>query len=809
MALSLSGISAQTKLTGTITSAGGEGLPGATVYFPDLRTGAVTKDDGSFEITNLPLTKSLLQVKLIGFKTLILLVDLSKTSTLNLKLEESVIEANEVVVTGVSKATEIKRNPVPMSFIDSKHIAHNSAASAIDVVAKVPGVNVLSSGPNVSKPVIRGLGYNRIITMFDGVRQEGQQWGDEHGVELDQYLVDRAEVVKGPASLIYGSDALAGVINLLPAYPLPQEAIRGTIASDYQTNNGLRAASAALEGNNGGFTWGWRGTYKDAIDFKNRADGRVFNTGFREKDLYLNFGVNRSWGYSNISCAIYDNLQEIPDGSRDSVTRKFTKQVTESDSVRPVVPDSELNSHKINTVHQQVRHYRFISSSNFIMGQGKLGLKLAYQQNRRREYAHPQNPDLAGLSLDISTATYDVKYYFPEKKGWQTTAGMNGMRQWNQFGGGTDFIIPEFRLTDVGPFLYAAKNAGRWDLAAGLRYDTRLFDNDELFLVRDTATGFDKVSPPVAGATKRFSGYRHSFSGLSGSFGLTYNISEKLLVKGNVSRGYRSPNITEIAAGGVHPGTGFMQLGDADLKPEFSLQEDMAVFFEEEHVSASAEVFYNLIDNYIFNQKLSGPNGDDSLYTESGNEYPVFKFRQTKAQLYGGELEVDIHPHPLDWLHIENSVSLVYAQNLGGNGVAITAANRYLPFIPPLHTNSELRAEFRKRKGVFSNIFIKAGFQYYAKQNRVFLAYGTETKTPGYGLADAGVGAHVLAKTGRTIFILAVFVNNLTNEIYQSNMSRLKYMDSYPRNNTGRSGIYSMGRNISFRVTVPLDFRQI
>jgi len=135
----------------------------------------------------------------------------------------------------------------------------------------------------------------------------------------------------------------------------------------------------------------------------------------------------------------------------------------------------------------------------------------------------------------------------------------------------------------------------------------------------------------------------------------------------------------------------------------------------------------------------------------------------------------------------------------------ITADNKYLPFIPPLHTNSELRAEFRKKIAFFSDIFVKIGLQYYAAQNRVLSADDTETRTPSYALLDGGLGTNIKSRKGKTLFILSVLGTNLADVAYQSNMSRLKYFDNYPVNQTGRSGIYSMGRNISFKLTIPID----
>ncbi len=798
----------QVELSGFVKGKkNGEALPGAVIYFPDFKSGAVSRQDGSYELSHLPKLKTLVQVKLLGYKTLVQTVDLASTEKLDFFMEESVIEADEIVVTGVSKATELKKSPAPMTLIDSRHIDQNVSSNIVEALNKTPGINAVSTGPNVAKPVIRGLSYNRVLSLFDGIRQEGQQWGDEHGIEMDQFLIERVEVVKGPASLIYGSDALAGVLNFLPANPVSDGQVVGSVESNYQSNNGLRAVSAALNGNRQGLLFGFRGTFKEATNFRNKYDGRVYNTGFQERDLYAYIGLNRKWGYSHLNFSLFDNLQEIPEGSRDSASRKFTRQISEEDTVRPVVTDSQLRSYKIDPVHQRVQHYRISSTNSFVFKQSKLALRLGYQASTRREYGHPQAPETPALYLQLATGTYDVKYYLPEKKGWESVIGVNGMLQQNRVDKGTEFVIPGYTLFDLGPFLFVKKTIKKLELAFGARYDRRSFKNQELYTVTDPATGFEKAVPDTVGATQVFQSYQHRFSGFSGSFGITYTLSKRLFVKANMARGYRAPNISEISAKGVHPGTGYMQLGDADLKPEFSLQEDIGLFFEAEHLSFSAELFNNVIDNYIFNQKLAALSGGDSSFTEGGNSYPVFQFRQTRAWLYGGELSIDIHPHPLDWLHFENSLSLVNAENLGGSGAVITEDNKYLPFIPPLHTNSELRAELRKKMGSIHNAFIKIGMQYYAPQNRAFLQDNTETKTPGYTLLDLGMGGIVKSKRNRELFTFGLFVSNLTDVAYQSNMSRLKYFDNYPNNGTGRSGIYSMGRNISVKLKIPVGIK--
>ena len=806
--LSVIGSAEKTELTGTITEkATGDPIPGAQVWFPDLRRGTTSKADGTYVMDDLPTTKLLIKVSMIGFGTITEMIDLAAVNKRDFALSGSVTEMNEVVVTGGSKATELRRDPTPTVLLDPRYIALHASTNAIETLNRVPGVSTLTTGPNVSKPYIRGLGYNRVLTLLDGTRQEGQQWGDEHGVEVDQFLVDRVEVVKGPASLMYGSDALAGVVNMIPAPPVAAGTISGNVLADLGSNNGALAGSANIDGNHKGFIWGARLSHKQATNYKNKYDGRVAGTKYNETDAGGYIGIDRSWGYAHANFSLYDALQEIPDGSRDSTSRKFTERISEVDTVRPIIPEGVLGSYTIGTLHQRVQHYRARAVSNIILGNTRLAADVAFQRSIRREYSHPEYADIAGLYLVLNTLSYDLKAHLPERHGWEPTLGINGMVQHNDADRGSEFVIPTYASTDIGPFAHMRKRFGRLDLSAGARYDVRLFKSDAMLTKPDPSTGFDAVTTANANdttITEQFASYKHTFSGGSGSLGAAFNLNERLTLKANVARGYRAPNAAEISAKGVHPGTGFEQLGDADLRPEFNVQEDVGLFYGGTHVTASVELFHNSISNYIYNEKLLNTVGDDSLFAQGGSSYPVFKFRQTGARLFGGELSIDIHPHPWDWLHFENAVSLVLAENISGGGAIITDGTRYLPLIPPLHTNSELRADLKKPVGRFASIFIKLGLQVYAAQDRFFAAYGTETFTPGYTLLDAGLGADVRDAKGAKLFSFTVLGSNLMDLAYQSNMNRLKYFDSYPVNGTGRSGIYNMGSNISVRINVPI-----
>lgn len=794
------------SLSGKITDTSGMPLGGASVYIADIRKGSIADNNGNYTITNIPSGTYLVEIKFIGYKTIVQNIYFNQNRTQNFSLSISATEESEIVITGSSKATSIKRNPIPIVSINKQFLQQNLSTNIIDAIAKVPGISEVTTGPNVSKPFIRGLGFNRILTLYDGVRQEGQQWGDEHGIEVDDNTVDKVEVVKGPASLIYGSDAEAGVVNMIPANPPGQGKIIGNILTEYQTNNRMIENSATIAGHNNDVTWGGTVTHKMATNYKNKYDGRVYNTGFAETDASANLGVNKSWGYSRLGLSLFDDLQEIPDGSRDSASRKFTKQITDADTFRPIVSDAELNTYKISDLHQHVQHYRAYSTNSFLLGSGRLAVNLAFQKSVRREYSHPEVA-VPGLYLKLNTYSYDAKYYFHETNGWSVTTGFNGMYQDNNVTGGTEFIIPSYRQWDLGPFVFAKKTLGKLEIAGGLRYDVRNFSNDDLYTITDPSTGFGHVvgKKDIAGADHPFSAYKHSFSGASGSLGLSYRINDQLSLKANIGRGYRAPNISEISSNGVHPGTNMYQVGNPDFKPEFNVQEDIGINYNSTHVTIDAALFNNDIQNYIYNEKLLNADGQDSVVVP-GNQ--TFKFVAARAKLYGGELSVDIHPHPWDWLHFENSLSVVYGTNLGVPGEGkISDSAKYLPFIPPVHTLSELRANIKKIGKSFANAFVKAQLEVFAAQNRAYLENGTETPTQGYQLFNAGFGTDIINKNGKPVLNISFLGNNLFNVAYQSGLNRLKYFEPYPGNFTGHDGIYNMGRNFSIRVNVPLNFK--
>ena len=794
---------AQNTLSGKITdNETKQAMPYVSISIPDLHAFTSTDSLGNYHFEKIPKATYQVQISAVGYKTFSKIISVSGASKINFELDQSSTELAEVVVTGSSKATEIKRTPVSIASVNKQYLTTNLSTNIIDAIAKIPGVSAITTGPNVSKPVIRGLGFNRILTLFDGMRQEGQQWGDEHGIEMDNYAFDRIEIIKGPASLMYGSDALAGVINLIPNQPGFENKITGNVTTEYQTNNGMFGGSAFLTGNKNGLEWGARISQRMAKDFQNPIDGKVYNTAFRETDANGFFGVHKNWGGSHLKLSLFDNMQEIPDGSRDSLSRKFTKQITEADNFRPIVSNDELNSYSISVLHQRVQHYRAYLKNSFFFEKSRLDANIGFQRSVRREFSHPEVPyqDVAGLYLQLNTLTYDIKYFIPEFNNWETVIGVNGMYQVNDATKGTDFLIPSYNQFDFGGFATIKKDFGKLNLAGGFRYDLRNFNNHELYTKPNPVTGFDQpvTGSDIVGADKPFSNYKTTFNGLTGSLGFSYLMDESWALKLNLSRGYRAPNISEISSNGVHPGTNLYQIGNSQFKPEFSNQADLGASFTSRSVNAGASLFINKIDNYIYNQRLLTANGKDSLSFSGSVAYPTYKFQQGSVLLYGFEANIDFHI--VKQLHFDNSASLVYGDNNSYTGIQKTAATKYVPFMPPFRFLSELKYEWSKESEIFEKPFIKMQVQYTATQNRVFTYDNTETPTQGYTLVNLGAGTGFKNKSGKSIVDVYLLANNIFDTAYQNHLSRLKYFEQYSASPNGHLGIYNMGRNISIKL---------
>jgi iron complex outermembrane recepter protein len=310
----------RTQLSGQVLDAkSGAPLPGASIQLAESKVGTIADSTGNYRLDNVPIGHTLIEVSYAGYKSVVDHIDIAAgTNTRDFLLVSTIVENEAVTVTAVGSATSIRKTPIAISRVNKTQLLATPSTNIIDAISRQPGVSQLTTGPAISKPIIRGLGYNRLVVINDGIRQEGQQWGDEHGIEIDENSVSRIEIVKGPASLIYGSDALAGVINILTTNPVPLNTVRANVLSGYSTNNQQRSLFGSIGGNHTGFNWSAWGDYKAAADYKNKYDDRVWNSKFNEKNFGGYVGYNGAWGFTHLIVSNFNQKLGVIEGERDA-----------------------------------------------------------------------------------------------------------------------------------------------------------------------------------------------------------------------------------------------------------------------------------------------------------------------------------------------------------------------------------------------------------------------------------------------------------------------------------------------------------
>ena len=717
----------------------GEPIVGANIYLPLLKQGAVSGEDGRYQIDQLPAVRTTIQVSYVGHQTIVETIDLRATSVRDFVMEENNAMLTDVVVTGLTGQARADRSPSPVAVVSPQELHAVASTNIIDAVAHQPGVSQVTTGAAISKPVIRGLGYNRIVTVVDGIRQEGQQWGDEHGIEVDGGAVHAVEILKGPASLMYGSDAMAGVLVLREAPVAPQGRTTLNVGTEYQSNSHLTDYTLNFAGNRRGWVWDWRWSGKRAGEYRNKADGRVTGSQFRERALTAMTGVNRGWGYSHLKLSYYNLRPGLIEGERDVATGRL-------------LPSEAF---------QKVSHYRAVLDNSFVVSDGSLRAVVGYQQNRRREY---EAPGELGLDFRLHTVNYDAHYQSAAEDEWKWAAGLSGMWQRSE-NLGTEYLIPAYRLFDVGAFASTTRQWETATLSGGVRYDVRRLHSFALY-------DGDYKSPQTA----RFTDFSRTFSGLTGSLGAVFNVTSSMNIRINASHGFRAPNLSELGSNGEHEGTFRYEIGNQQLAPERSWQFDLGADYSSDVVSCQIALFANHISNYIFLERLDGNN---------------YQYQQGTARLCGVEALIDIHP--VEQLHFENTFSYVNARQLHQ-----PESSRWLPLTPAPRWTSNLRYDIVRDGRTVNNLFVALGLECYLRQNHVHTAGDTETATPSYTLLSLTSGTEIRYK-GRHRATLYLTCTNLGNRAYQSHLSRLKYAED--------GAICNAGRSLNVKLLIPIQLQ--
>ena len=717
LSLAMQTLWSQNTVQGKVTDANtNEALVFVNVYFPELEKGTVTNENGDFKLNNIPNGNYKVVVSFIGYETFSQTIGFPVSESLNIPLTPSAIEMEEIIISTPFHKLQ-SENVMKVERKDVKVMRSQGSVNLIDGISSIAGVNNVSTGISIGKPVIRGLSSNRVLVYTQGVRLENQQYGDEHGLGINEAGIESVEVIKGPASLLYGSDALGGVIYLNPERFADENTSEGNLRATYFSNTQGYNSSAGFKSSGSAFKYLFRGSLSEHSDYET-PEYRVTNTRFREQDFKAGLGYQKN----NFKTEFRYNLNRAKLGLPEDIGIQNTDRT-------PLEPFQDITNHI------------FSSKSTLFFNNSSLDFTLGYTYNDRKEFEdhhhHEEEHDeedeeheeedehsedeMPALHMKLKTFNYNVKYNLPKLGRFETIVGVQGMNQVNT-NYGEEILIPDAITNDFGVLATSHIHFETVDIQLGARFDNRQID------INNTIN--------------------RNFNSFNGAFGIKTNLFEKVTARLNLASGFRAPNLSELASDGTHEGTNRYEIGNIDLNNEQNFQIDFALEFKNEHVEVFANAFYNIINDYIF---LS-PNG------EFIEDDPVFLYLQDDARLYGGEFGFHFHPHPLDWLHVETSFETVTGQ---------LDDDTYLPLIPANSLNNTIRVEFEKN-------WLKNGYAF-VTYNSTFNQNNVspfETTTDGFNLLSAGFGGTV--KFLNNDLEISIAANNITNESYINHLSRLK-----------------------------------
>ncbi len=587
-----------------------EPLSYVEVFLVDLNTGTLTDENGFFRIEHFNREKIHLEISYVGYEMIDEVVNTTETPEKTFYMEPAHIQLKEVTVS-VPTGRLQGESVVSVARKKIEELKTTAPITLAEAISNIPGVEQNTTGAGIGKPVIRGLTGNRIVTYAQGMRIENQQWGDEHGLGVGEVGIGSVEVIKGPASLLYGSDALGGVLYFVDEPYCNHNTSEISIQSKFLSNTFGTINDISYKTHREKLKFNLFGSYSSQADYSVPELNRVDNTRFDEKNIKGSLGLHNDNWVSNIRYSFLQNDFGITEEATylTSAERKFK------------LPFQTINNHNLSV------------ENNFFGENSTWHTTLGYSGNYRREFEDDKvNP---ALGLHLNTYTYNVKWSSPTYRDFlDLIIGSQGMFQQNK-NDGEEVLIPDAQTTDVGAYALANINRNNLQFQAGIRFDNRNINTQ---------------------TTDNIPAFRHAYQGLTFSGGLVYKWN-KIKLRANLSNGFRAPNTSELLSDGVHEGTNRYEKGNSELSNENATQIDFSIDYKSEHFELSVNPFYNHIRNYIFLDPTD----------EVIDNNPVFQYLQTDAALYGGEAGFHYHPHQLHWLHIESDLSLVMAEDKAGN----------------------------------------------------------------------------------------------------------------------------------------------
>lgn len=732
--LCINGIYAQ-SFTGVITSnSTNQPIQGVTILVLDVNAQLISDSLGRFNfVNNLP-SRINVQFSAVGYETEVLFLEANSTIQ-QIKLNEKHVSLDEVTVSG-SKGMLQKFNAIHIETRKINELNAIPSTNLGEALATIPGVYNSSTGNGISKPVIRGMQGIRVVSLLNGLRIENQQWGGDHGMGITELGIGSVEVIKGPSSLLYGADALGGVIYYEDEPFARQNEMQLGVKSQFESNTLGTNNQLCYKVSKRNIRLNLAGSYSNHADFKLPNGAFLINSRFNENGFKAAFGTNyKNWGLS-VRYNYSSSVVGIPGETEDSIPTPESYQTTEQE--RKLLLPSQLF------------HNHFLSIQNsWYLAKQTISLMLGETVNRLQEFE--DSKDTAALNMLLSNTLYHLKSVTKFNGQFNFVYGFQGMIQDNSNDPtAEEKLIPSSVTFDNGIYGLMYFKYSKWNTQAGIRGDVRTIKSRENF------NGFE--------------GVKKQFPSLNFSIG-TVRSGKESTARMNVSTGFRAPHLSELMANGAHDGALRYEIGDINLKAEKASQLDLTYEIHKDHLEFIVNPFGNYIRDYILLTPI-----DSTI-----DNLPVFQYKQmSQVWLYGGDLAIHFHPHFAHWLHLESNYSFIQSES----------KNEKLALMPQNRISSTMRIDF-KMNSWFKLTEIVVQHAYLFEQNRVA---SFETSSPAYQLINIGT----TMKLGKKMPVNIGFgVKNLLNATYIDHLSRLKNIQvSQPGRNVYLSLKYTFSKEL-------------
>jgi len=708
-------LNAQEIITGKISDCDtNEPLPGAIVYISYIHKGVVSDENGYFQCLKVQKGYFDLTVSLLGYQTEIITVDAdSIENEYHICLKEQIFETQEVIISG-NKHSLQHENATDIQSV-KLDIYTELEPNFLNNLAKQPGIDMISKGNGLQKPVIRGLSNTNILIIDNGIRKENYQFSENHPFLIDDNGTERIEIIKGPASLLYGSDAVGGVIFLVPEKTTLQNTTEGGITGKYSMNDKGLATKLFLKGAGTKAHYGINFGLKSFTDYFDADNIQVPNSRFNTLSIKANAGFSYKIGKTDVF-ADYNK-------TKIGMTVPGAVALIKKNERNNDIWYQDLNS-KIIAVKNKIFFHRLMFDAD-----------LSYQANRRKLFTvgeeHEEEHEHHEVDMNLTTYSYLLKATYSISNTMQFIPGIQGMYQTNTNFEAHEHIIPDASLIDLSLFaLFTGNYYKKLHISTGIRFDHR-----HIITVEEESRAE----------------IERTYDNISYSSGFTWQVSDKLLFRSNFASAHRTPNIAELTQNGSHGAV--FELGNPDLKTQVNYEPDLSFHYHGDCILFEVSGYYNFIKRFIW-------LGNTGLFSDS--ELPIYQYSQTDASINGFETGLKIMP--LNFIKLFASYSFINALKADGS---------YLPFIPQKKIRNELIIH-PKKKIIGLNVKTKIESVYAFDQTHIS---EFETETDSYFVLDWNISFE--RKLKKNSFVLALKISNLLNESYIDHLSTLKPFGYY------------------------------